>query len=96
MAETRKAAARRRAEESRHAAAWHRAYLAKGALAGVATIVFFGGMGLVRLHFPSHRKAKLKSLAAPKQFTDVVQRDLLAAGIMAPAQAPPGAATSLS
>lgn len=96
MAETRKAAARKRGEESRHAAARHRAYLAKSALAGVAALTFFGGMGLVRLHLASHHKAKLKSLAAPKQFTDVVQRDLLAAGIMAPAQAPPGAATALS
>lgn len=96
MAETRKAAARRRAEEGRHAAARHRAYLAKSALAGVAAITFLGGMGLARMHFPSHRKAKLKSLAAPKRFTNVVQRDLLAAGIMAPAEAPAGAATSLS
>lgn len=96
MTGTRQAAARKRAEESRHAAAWHRAHLAKAGLAGVAAITFLGGIGLVRLHFPSHRKAKLQSLAAPKRFTDVVQRDLLAAGIMAPAQAPPGAATALS
>lgn len=96
MTETRKAASRKRAEESRHAAARHRAYLAKTALVGVAGVTFFGGMGLVRLHFASHHKAKLKSLAAPKRFTDVVQRDLLAAGIMAPAQAPPGAATAVS
>jgi ABC-type Fe3+-siderophore transport system permease subunit len=83
-------------EASRHAAARRRAQLAKTALAAAAAVTFFGGIGLVRAHVSSHHKRKLQPLAAPKRFTAVVQRDLLAAGIMAPAEAPPGAATAVS
>ena len=83
-------------EPSRHAAAWRRARLAKLSLAALAALTFVGGIELVRANVPSHHKRKLQPLAAPKDFTDVVQRDLLAAGIMAPAQAPPGAGTAVS
>ena len=83
-------------EASRHAAAWRRARAAKLALATLATLTFLGGIELVRANVPSHSKRKLQSLAAPKRFTSIVQRDLLAAGIMAPAEAPPDAATAVS
>ena len=83
-------------QESRHAPARERATLAKRTLAAVAAVTFAGGGVLVRAHVPSHGKPKLRPLAAPKRFTSVVQRDLLAAGIMAPAEAPPDAATAVS
>lgn len=83
-------------EDSRHAAAWHRARVAKAALAALAALTFLGGIELVRANLPSQPKRKLKPLAAPKRFTAIVQRDLLAAGIMAPAEAPANAATSVS
>jgi hypothetical protein len=83
-------------EASRHAAARRRAQVAKTSLAAVAVVTFLGGIGLVRAHVSSHHKRKLRALAAPKRFTSIVQRDLLAAGIMAPAEAPPGAETAVS
>ena len=83
-------------QESRHAAARRRARLAKGALASLAALTFVGGIGLTRAHFPSRQKHRARPLAAPKRFTSIVQRDLLAAGIMAPAEAPPDVATSVS
>ena len=83
-------------EPSRHAAAWQRARVAKSALAALAALTFLGGIELVRANVPSHRKAKLQPLSAPKRFTAVVRRDLLAAGIMAPAEAPAGAETAVS
>jgi hypothetical protein len=83
-------------QESRHAAARRRARLAKGALASLAALTFVGGIGLTRAHVPSRHKRKPGALAAPKAFTRVVQRDLLAAGIMAPTEAPADVATSVS
>jgi hypothetical protein len=83
-------------EASRHAAARRRARGAKTALAAIAAVTFVGGIGLVRAHVSSHHKQKLRPLAAPKRFTTIVQRDLLAAGIMAPTEAPADAATAVS
>ena len=83
-------------QDSRHAAARRRARLAKGALASLATVTFLGGIGLTRAHVPSRHKRKPHALAAPKRFTRIVQRDLLAAGIMAPAEAPPDVSTGVS
>jgi hypothetical protein len=83
-------------EGSRNAAAWHRARVAKAALATLAAVTFLGGIELVRANVPSRHKRKLQPLAAPKRFTAVVQRDLLSAGIMAPAEAPAGAETAVS
>ena len=82
-------------QESRHAAAWHRASIAKRALAAFAAMTFVGGVGLVRANHPSRHKSA-KPLAAPSRFTSVIRNDLLAAGIMAPADAPPDIATSVS
>jgi hypothetical protein len=83
-------------QESRHAAARRRARFAKGALASLAALTFVGGIGLTRAHFPSRQRRKAHPLSAPKRFTSIVRRDLLAAGIMAPAEAPPDVATSVS
>jgi hypothetical protein len=98
--ESRNAAARHRdserVNESRNAAARHRARLAKGTLASLAALTFLSGIGATRAHFASRHKRKPSALAAPQRFTRIVQRDLLAAGIMAPAQAPSDVATSVS
>jgi hypothetical protein len=82
-------------QESRHAAAWRRATIAKRALAAVAALTFVAGVGVVRANVPSRHK-RAKPLAAPARFTAVVRNDLLAAGIMAPADAPADVATSVS
>jgi hypothetical protein len=59
-------------------------------------VTFVGGVGLTRAHLPSRSKRTAHPLAAPRRFTSIVQRDLLAAGIMAPAEAPPDVSTSVS
>jgi len=53
-------------------------------------------MGFARMSFPGHTKAPAKPLDAPPRFVKIVRRNLLQAGIVAPAQAPPGATTSVS
>jgi hypothetical protein len=83
-------------EQGRNEAAWQRAATAKRAFAAVASVTFLAGIVLVRAHVPSHPKRSARPLAAPKAFTDVVRRDLLAAGIMAPAEAPADVATAVS
>jgi hypothetical protein len=83
-------------QERRHAAARRRAQIAKGALASLAALTFVGGIGMTRAHFASRPKRKPQALAAPNRFTRIVQQDLLAAGIMAPAEAPADVATSVS
>ena len=65
-------------------------------MASLAALTFLGGMGMTRAHVASRQKRKPHALAAPKRFTRIVQRDLLAAGIMAPAEAPPDVSTSVS
>ncbi len=47
-------------------------------------------MGLARAQFPGHHKRGVTTLSPPASFVDVVQRDQLEAGILAPAEAPPG------
>ena len=83
-------------EASRHAAARRRARIAKVALAAIGALTFIGGTELVRLNIASHHKRKLQPLGAPTRFTDVVRQNLLQAGSLAPAEAPPGAETALS
>ena len=83
-------------EQSRNAAARDRAAAAKKAFAAVAALTFVAGVALVRAHAPSHPKRRARALSAPRDFTSAVRRDLLAAGIMAPAQAPADVATSVS
>jgi hypothetical protein len=83
-------------QPARHAEAHRRAQLAKGALASFAALTFVAGLALTRAHFASHQKRKFSALSAPKRFTDVVRRDLLAAGIMAPAEASADVSTSVS
>jgi hypothetical protein len=89
-----KAPGHSRAEEL--AAARRRAGVAKGVF-GLAAAITFGTVALVaRQSYPGHPKSPAVPLGAPPQFVQVVRQNLLQAGVVAPAQAPPGASTSVS
>jgi hypothetical protein len=90
----RRRTATRRAEEL--ATAQHRAAAAKGILAGVGTCVFVVGMVFARHSYAGHPKQPASALAASPRFVRIVRRNLLQAGVVAPAEAPPGAATAVS
>jgi len=47
-------------------------------------------MLLGRLQFPGHAKGDVSSLSPPARFVQVVRDNQLQAGILAPAEAPPG------
>ena len=81
---------------SRFAPVRRRATQAKVVIAGAALVCFGAGIALTRLSYAGHSKRPLRPLAAPAGFVRVVRQNLLQAGIVAPAQAPPGASTSVS
>jgi hypothetical protein len=85
-----------RAKESRLAAARRRAALAKVAFGVGGTVVFGVAMLFARASYAGHPKRPVHPLAAPPHFVSVVRANLLQAGIVAPAQAPTEAATSVS
>jgi hypothetical protein len=53
-------------------------------------------MGLARMNFAGHRKQGVTPLAPPARLVEVVRQNQLSAGILAPAQAPPGIASAPS
>jgi hypothetical protein len=53
-------------------------------------------MPLARITYAGHSKHALKPLSVPQPLYAVVRHNLLQAGILAPATAPPDAATSTS
>ena len=69
---------------------------AKTALVAAGAAAFVVAIGLSRSSYASHPKHPARPLAAPGRFVGVVRRNLLQAGIVAPAQAPPEAQTSVS
>lgn len=77
-------------------AAWRRARLAKIGLAGLAALGFGAWMGLARATYAGHAKHDVRPLSIPQPLYRVVRRNLLQAGILAPATAPPDASTSSS
>ncbi len=80
----------------RIAAARRRARTAKLGLAAVG-LAFFGlGMTLARANVAGHSRRPLRPLDAPARFQAIVRKDALAGGLLAPAQAAPGATTSQS
>ena len=80
----------------RIAAARRRAHTAKVGLA-VAALAFFGvGMTRVTANAAGHSRRPLRPLDAPSRFRAIVRQDALAGGLLAPAQAAPGATTSQS
>ncbi len=81
---------------SRFAPVRRRATQAKFVLATAAIVVFGMGVVLTRVSYAGHSKRALRPLAAPPAFVRIVRQNLLQAGIVAPASAPPGAGTSVS
>jgi hypothetical protein len=78
------------------AAARRRARRAKVALIAAGAAFFALGMSLAQGNAPGHHRRQAQPLAAPKRFQEAVRRDALGAGLLAPAQAPPRATTSVS
>jgi hypothetical protein len=80
----------------RIAAAHRRATLAKAGTVCLAIVGFGAAFAFSRVTYAGHSKKPLHPLAAPPRYVRIVRQNLLQAGIVAPAQAPPGAATSSS
>ncbi|HSD78240.1 MAG TPA: hypothetical protein VLA98_12585 [Solirubrobacteraceae bacterium] len=76
--------------------ALRRAARGKVVLAAAGIVAFAGAFGLARRSHASHPKRPAGALAAPGRFVGIVRRNELQAGIVAPAQAPPEAQTSVS
>lgn len=85
-----------RAQDPRIQEAWRRASIAKRVLGVLGVMVFGAAMVLSRSTFAGHPKQAVRPLSAPREFVDIVRQNLLQAGLVAPANAPPGAATSVS
>ena len=83
-------------DSSRHAPARRRASLAKVGV-GLAALVSVGvSAALARVTYAGHAKHPVQSLSIPPPLYRVVRQNLLQAGILAPATAPPDATTSTS
>jgi len=88
--------ARPEGERSRRGAAVHRARIAKVAVTAAAALSAAAAMGLARITYAGHQKHVTPPLAIPQPLYAVVRQNLLQAGILAPATAPPSIATSSS
>ena len=62
----------------------------------VGAVSFGLAMALSRASNPGHAKHAPTALAPPASFVDVVRQSSLQGGLLAPAQAPPDAATAVS
>jgi hypothetical protein len=71
-----------------------RARVGKAGLFAVALAVFGGGMLLTRNTAAGHVKHAAQPLAAPARFVTAVRQNALAAGSIAPPQAPPPQAST--
>jgi len=80
----------------RIAPARRRAQLAKIAIGAVAAAAFGACAALARVTYAGHAKQPVQSLVIPPPLYQVVRRNLLEAGVIAPATAPPDAETSTS
>jgi len=83
-----------RAEQLRSAR--HRAFGAKAALATLGATVFGAAMVFAQHSYAGHTKEPATALEAPAEFVKIVKQDLLQAGVVEPAQAPPDAVTAAS
>ena len=81
---------------SRRQLASRRARIAKLGVTVAATISAAAVMGLARITYAGHQKHATPPLAIPQPLYAVVRQNLLQAGILAPATAPPSIATSSS
>ena len=84
------------APKPRIEAARHRVRVAKAGVVGAAIVGFAAAFAFSRVSYAGHAKKPLRPLAAPPGYVRIVRQNLLQAGIVAPAEAPPGAATSTS
>lgn len=66
------------------------------ALAGGGVVLFGVTAALARVHYPGHAKRPATPLAPPGRLTQVVRRDRLQAGLLAPAAADPKVASAPS
>lgn len=82
--------------ESRFAPARRRAQVAKLGIGAVALVSVGGSMVLARVTYAGHTKHPVRALSIPQPLYVVVRQNLLQAGILAPATAPPDIATSTS
>jgi hypothetical protein len=73
-----------------------RARLVKITAGAAAAALFGASMALARVTYAGHAKARVEPLSIPQPLYEVVRRNLLQAGILAPATAPPDATTSTS
>ncbi len=89
-----RAASGARAAELRSAR--RRAFGAKAGVASLGAVAFGIAMVFSQRSYAGHPKGSATALEAPTRFVEVVKRDLLQGGVVGPAQAPPGAATSVS
>jgi hypothetical protein len=84
------------AEPSRFAPARRRAQMAKLGIGAAAVVSVGTSMALARVTYAGHAKHPVRTLSIPQPLYRVVRQNLLQAGILAPATAPPDAATSTS
>jgi hypothetical protein len=77
-------------------AARRRARTTKAVVAAGGATIFGVAMLFARESYAGHAKQQTTPLAAPPEFVTIVQQNLLRAGVVAPAQAPPDAATTVS
>jgi hypothetical protein len=77
-------------------AARRRARVAKIGVGAAAVVGLGAAMGLSRVSYAGHSKHPIATLAIPQPLYEVVRRNLLQAGILAPATAPPDATTVTS
>jgi hypothetical protein len=83
-------------ERSRRELAVRRARKAKLGITAAAAVSAAVAMGLARVTYGGHQKHVTPPLAVPQPLYAVVRHNLLQAGILAPATAPPTIATSSS
>lgn len=83
-------------ESSRLAPARRRAQTAKVAIGAAAVVSVAASMALARATYAGHTKHPVLPLSIPQPLYRVVRQNLLQAGILAPATAPPDATTSTS
>ena len=83
-------------ETSRLEPVHRRARIAKLGIAGAAVVGLGASMGLARASYAGHPRHTVKTLSIPQPLYAVVRKNLLQAGILAPATAPPDVTASTS
>jgi hypothetical protein len=79
--------------ETRITAARRRAATAKLVLGGIGAVAFVASAALARAAYPGHHKKAVKALSPPQSFVEIVRRNQLESGILAPTQGDPSVVT---